>query len=149
MKKNIIFALLISLASICAQSHGEDKYGPHKGFVRMPGAFHTELVLDGKNKFKVYLLDIQWKNPSVVKSQIQAKLNNKIEAKCEIQKSESESYFLCALPSKVDLTQKGELRILAVREGQQGAEAIYPLPLKLETPAVVSPSEHSGHGGHH
>jgi len=148
MKKNTIFVLLVLLVSQYASAHGEDKYGPHKGFVRMPGAFHTELVLDGQNQLKVYLLDIEWKNPSVKKSQVQVKYNNKTDAKCDVQSKESDSYFLCVFPAKVDLNKKGELKVIAVREEQKGAEAIYKLPLKLEI-STPSPDQHSGHSGHH
>ena len=119
-------------------AHGEDKSGPHGGFVRMPGAFHTELVPDGKNKLKVFLLDIQWKNPSVKKSNLQIKYNNKIDAKCEILRN----FYICAFPKSVNLTKKGELKVTAEREEQKGMEVSYPLPLKLE---VVD----DGHGGHH
>ena len=47
-----MMAFLVTFILMTSQSwaHGEDKYGPHKGFIRMPGAFHTELVLNGKNK---------------------------------------------------------------------------------------------------
>ncbi|MBC7467273.1 MAG: hypothetical protein H7256_14880 [Bdellovibrio sp.] len=119
-----IFFLISSFA--CA--HGEDKFGPNGGYVRMPGAFHTEITPFGKNKLKVFLLDIQWKNPSVVKSDLNVTLNNKAKAKCEIK----ENYYLCAFPASVDLSKKGELKVLAQREDQKGIEVLYPLPFKLE-----------------
>lgn len=134
----LMLALSAILISNFALAHGEDKYGPNKGFIRMPGAFHVELVPDGKNKLKVYLLDIQWKNPSVVKSKVQIKHDDKNSAQCEIK----ENYYLCEFPKSVNLTKKGELKVVVEREEQKGMEVSYPLPFKLE---VVN----DGHGGKH
>ena len=139
MKKSaLILVCSLNFIAIFAAAHGEDKEGPHGGFIRMPGAFHTELVSDGKNKLKIYLLDIQWKNPSIKKSEVLVNLNDKLNAKCEAQKK----YFLCSFPKSVDLTKKGLLKVTAVREEQKGMEVSYPLPLKLE---VID----DGHGDHH
>ncbi len=119
-------------------AHGEDKYGPNKGFVRMPGAFHTELVQEGKNKLKVFLLDIQWKNPSVLNSKLQIKYNGKDNADCKIQ----DNFYTCTFPKSVNLAKKGELKVTAEREDQKGIEVSYKLPLKLE---IVN----DGQGGNH
>jgi len=123
----LMLIVCIALFSNFAMAHGEDKYGPNKGFVRMPGAFHTEIVPDGKNSLKVYLLDIQWKNPSILKSKVQIKHSSKAVAQCEAK----ENYFLCSFPSSVNLTKKGELKVTAEREEQKGMEVSYSLPLKL------------------
>lgn len=48
----VLFVFIIAIGSSIAFAHGEVKAGPHNGFIRMPGAFHTELVLVGKNKLK-------------------------------------------------------------------------------------------------
>ena len=137
--KFIILVLIFNVQLVFA--HGEDKYGPNNGFVRMPGAFHTELVPNGKNKLKVFLLDIQWKNPSIVKSKLQIKYNNKIDAQCEIQ----DNFYNCTFPKSVNLTKKGELKVMAEREEQKGMEVSYKLPLKLESSTPPA----SGHNGHH
>lgn len=139
--------LLVSIfTSTLAIAHGEDKYGPHRGFVRMPGAFHTELVPVGKNKLKVYLLDIQWKNPSVVKSKVQIKYNDKIDATCEVK----ENFYDCTFPKSVNLSKKGELKVTAEREEQKGMEVTYALPLKLENAtAEKQPETKMDHSSHH
>ncbi len=43
---------------------------PNGGFIKMPGAFHTEVVPVGQNKLKVFLLDMNWKNPSILNSNL-------------------------------------------------------------------------------
>lgn len=133
-----IIALTFSLLTARAFAHGEDKPGPHGGFIRMPGAFHTEVVPVNKREIKVYLLDIEWKNPSIQRSKVQVEMN-KIVKECSPQ---SEPYFVCSFSPKVDLTKKGSLKIKAQREGQIGNEVIYELPLKLQ---VID----DGHGGKH
>lgn len=105
----------------------------------MPGAFHTEFVPTGKSEFKVYLLDINWKNPSTKDSSLEVRSAGGEKAKCEPKES---LYYECRFPSKVDLAKKGELTVTAKRELQQGNEVKYPLPLKLE-------KVDDGHGAHH
>lgn len=132
MKKNLICCLLVAVFSQLVFAHGEDRKGPHGGYVRMPGAFHTELVQDGKNKIKVYLLDIDWKNPSIKESSVKAflkvKKNKNLESKCEV----VQDYFSCAFAESVDLNKKGELKVMPIREGQKGNAAVYRLPFALE-----------------
>ena len=131
MRTLILTSLMtLILGTSLAQAHGEDKPGPNGGFIRMPGAFHTEVVPLGPNRLKVFLLDLDWKNPSVSNSGLSLTLKSKIsaQAKCEVQ----ENYYLCAFPKGVDLTKKGEFSIEAKREGQKGNKVSYELPLKLQ-----------------
>jgi len=139
MKKSAVlfFSALFAL-SINAYAHGEDKPGPHGGYVRMPGAFHTEVVKE-KEGYRVYLLDINWKNPSVLDSTVSAFIQvdkNKTDLTCT---KEADSY-VC----KSSLPQKGDLNILAKREGQTGRTAVYKLPLKFEFQHDEM-QEHKGH----
>ena len=59
----MIFKALVLLifSSSIANTHGMDKLGPHKGYVQMPGAFHTEVVQDKDGSFRIYLLDVEFK----------------------------------------------------------------------------------------
>lgn len=126
-----------------AFSHGENKPGPNGGYIRMPGAFHTEVVPE-KSGYRIYLLDINWKNPSVKDSTLTANIeieNKKNELSC----SKSTDSFFC----KSDMIAKGKLNILAQREGQTGGVATYNLPLKFETPNVeANPKKMEHHHGH-
>lgn len=131
--------IALSLSSWNAFGHGEDKLGPNGGFIRMPGAFHTELVPNGKNSLKVFLLDINWKNPTVKDSTLKVThIGSKRTEVCKIQTH----YYICAFPKDVDLTIKGELSVEAQRAGQKGKIVSYELPLKLQ-------ENDSGHGSHH
>ncbi len=133
----LFFAILTTL-SLNVFAHGEDKPGPHGGFIRMPGAFHTEVVKE-KEGYRVYLLDINWKNPSVLDSSVLASIEvakKKTELTCA---KDKDSYFC-----KSSMPQKGVLNINAKREGQSGAVASYKLPLKFEIPQNEMP-EHQGH----
>ena len=146
MKKNysfIIVLIIILFNPLFLFAHGEDKAGPNGGFIRMPGAYHTELIPDGKNKLKVYLLDLQWKNPSLMKSKVSISYSGKSKetATCKPE----QNFYLCSFPESVDLTAKGNLKVSSQREGQEGMEVSYPLPLKLEIPATKP----EGHGSHH
>jgi hypothetical protein len=139
--RKLILTLLTTLILIdgVAYAHGEDKPGPNGGFIRMPGAFHTEVIPLGSNKLKVFLLDLTWKNPSTANSSLTVSLKSKksAKAKCEIK----ENYYICDFPKGVDITQKGELLVDAKRENQNGNKVLYELPLKLQ---VID----DGHGGH-
>lgn len=121
-------------------AHGEDKPGPNGGYIRMPSNFHTEVVPDGESKIKVYLLDINWKNPTLRQSHVKAILAEKKSStplSCEVQTD----YFLCTLPKGKNF-KAGRLEIDATREKQKGALAIYDLPFSFT-------KADSGHKGHH
>lgn len=126
-KKSILVVSLLFSQSL-AFAHGEDKLGPHGGYIRMPGAFHTELVPDGQNQLKVYLLDLHWKNPTVAHSSLKITHQDKsaTEAKCEAQKAA----FVCRFEKGADLT-RGRLVVEASREKQVGGLVTYDLPLRL------------------
>lgn len=111
------------------QAHMESEYGPHKGFIRMPGAFHTEVVQLKDNSFDVYLLDINFKKPMTDNSEIQMTL---------IQNNTSDSFvckklvdrFNCGL---LDFKGKlsGKIILKSKRENAVGSEVTYDLPLRL------------------
>lgn len=146
---NLYFVLILFLMTQNAFAHGEDKYGPHGGFIRMPGAYHTELVPDGKNRVKVYLLDMEWKNPTLENSSVEINYQGEQSstvleeqsptAQCEPKNKE---YIECTFTKEVDLQKKGQLIVKSQRKAQKGNEVTYPLPLKLE-------KIDDGHGGHH
>lgn len=128
------------ISTLMAFAHGEDRLGPHGGFIRMPGAFHTELVPDGANKLKVYLLDVNWKNPSVKDSSIKLRHGNKGElAKCTVG---SGLFYVCEFSRKINLSKAGKLVVHSQRESQKGVKVEYELPLKVLT-------VNDGHKGHH
>ena len=124
MRKMLVTLLLMT--SFSAFGHGEDMAGPHGGEIRMPGAFHTELVLEGKKKFQVYLLDHAFKSPKTEGAMVSANFvgEKSLEAKCQVKKEA----FDCEFSEEV-LDTKGKLQIKAKRaEGQEGV-ATYRLPI--------------------
>jgi hypothetical protein len=109
--------------------HGEDQAGPHGGYIRMPGAFHTELVQDQQN-FKDFLLDINWANPTVQNSKVSAvfkpKKGKAIESECTPQSD----YFLCS-SGKLKISNLKSLDVVSSYKGDKHLTATYDLPLKL------------------
>ncbi len=139
--KGIILFLLLGI-SFNSFSHGEDKYGPNNGYIRMPGAFHTELVPLKNNKFKIYLMDVNNKNITVENSSVALtyKTNGKnIDFSCTKQ-----VYAFECETSKAISTDKGELIVKAKRLNQTGKNAVYELPLRLKGQKVEE--DHSKHG---
>lgn len=126
ISQSIIF-FIVFIYSFFSYSHGEEKPGPHQGHIRMPGAFHTELVISSDQKIKIYLLDMNWQNPTVKNSNVIVtyKAEKPEKAKCSV----TSDHFTCEFSKKVDLTKIGVLNIKAVREGNNGTIAIYELPL--------------------
>ncbi|WP_409477700.1 hypothetical protein [Pseudobdellovibrio sp. HCB154] len=140
--KNLLLIGFILTTSMSAFSHGEDKLGPNKGYVKMPGGFHTEVVPNNDGTFKVYLLDIQFKNPTVKNSKVSATIDN--GQKTEVTCSPKRNYFQCS-SKKGDLT-KGTLSVTAERNSVKANEAVYDLPLALaKTNTETKTDEHSGH----
>lgn len=123
-----LLSLLTNLSS--AFAHGEDKPGPNSGYIRIPGAYHTEIIQDGKSALKVYILDLQFKNPSTDQNKLEILHSSKVKAACE----PKDNYYQCTFPETVDLSKKGKLTVTSERRGQEGMVVSYPLPLKFEKP---------------
>lgn len=143
MKTLISTILIILVSGQIAYSHGEDKLGPNNGYIKMPGGFHTEVVPNKDGTFKVFLIDINFKNPTVKESNVAAWIENKknkVEVKCEPMRD----HFHC-FPKGVDL-KKGSLIVLAQRSLAKGNEAVYKLPLALtKSNSPDTTEDHSGH----
>lgn len=139
MKLKLLMALLLC-SPLFVDAHGEDKPGPHGGVIRMPGAFHTEALVKGPRTLQVYLLDLDWKNPTTKNSVLSASLDAKAFVDCQPQAESFECTF-----TKGDLKKKGTLTLRAKREGLPGNETNYPLPLVVPKAPATPPA--SGH--HH
>lgn len=125
--KNLIASILIYLSvGTVALAHGEEKPGPHGGEIRMPGAFHTELVrqANGAGAFQFYLLDMDWKNPVVENSTLKVTLKEgarETTLSCIAKKE----FFECSLPKGSSATKSGELIVNATRQGAAGGQVMY------------------------
>lgn len=143
MKK---LAASLILLPVLSWAHGEDKPGPHGGHIQMPGAFHTELVLSEDQSAHIYLLDMNFQNPTVKNSQIQVVARNKkseVKYDCSVMGG---NHYHCVPQGKVPA--KTEIVIKATRESAVGNEAVYKLPLKaLKTETKKQADE--GHHNHH
>ena len=130
MTRYIAFMVVFAILSVptLAGAHGEAKPGPHQGYVRMPGGFHTELVPDGARSVRVFLIDIEFKNPVTKDSTVLASLTNDgkaaVNATCTIKKD----FFQCGFPKDTDL-KSGTIVLTTTRSGVQAGLAVYPLPL--------------------
>lgn len=140
MTARSIILIILLLLPLAVWGHGENSAGPNKGFIRMPGPFHTEVVPIGGNQFKVYLLDINFKNPSVKNSTLQLIFADKLStpAHCSI---DNKTYYLCSFPKSLAMNKGTRLILNSQREGQKGMEVIYELPLQHQ-------DQHSTHRSH-
>lgn len=93
----------------------------------MPGAFHTEIVPDKGSAYRVYLVDLEFKNPKVTNSKVDLSVIDGSKTIPFICKAEADS-FLCSTDKK--LSGPKEIVLTAKRDGAQGNEAKYSLPLK-------------------
>ncbi|MFP5518869.1 MAG: hypothetical protein ACLGGX_03140 [Bdellovibrionia bacterium] len=123
-----LFFVMVYLASGLVWAHGENKPGPHGGYVRMPGAFHTEVVLVNANQFKVFLLDFDFKNPVVQNSSVAGVFEGNLTG--TISCAASDNSFICTLPTGAHF-KSGELKLSVKRQEQKG-EARYKLPLSFK-----------------
>ncbi|MBL7663555.1 MAG: hypothetical protein JNM93_00365 [Bacteriovoracaceae bacterium] len=124
-KSSLFLGLMLNFSLVFA--HGMNKPGPNGGEIRMPGPFHTEAKAEGANKLKVYLLDMNFKNPVTANSSVEVTFSghHKTKASCE----KSKDYFLCSFEGGVDLQKEGTIEIKAVRDSKKGSIATYKTPL--------------------
>lgn len=136
--------LITLLLSTNAFAHGEDTPGPHNGYIRMLGAFHVEAAADTDGSFHVFLLDVNFKNPTIKDSSIEMALvqeSKKNPFKCDVM---GNNHFHCKPIGKYNL-KTGKLLVKAKREGAVG-EGSYDLPLKWKSVENETKSEdHSNH----
>lgn len=127
MKKIIILLALTLNSQVFA--HGEDKYGPHKGYIRMPGSFHVELVPEEANSYTVYILDLMNKKSLMKDSSIEMKIIDSDKSqnfKCAM----LADHFKCQADAKAFTT--GKVTINITRSGNKSNAAVYELPLSLK-----------------
>ena len=122
---NISLTLLLGVVPSQVLAHGEDKPGPHGGWVRMPGSFHTEVVPISNQELRVYLLDIGFANPITTDSKVEFSLNDGEMQRC----AASVDFFTCTLVQPDYLDSSGALTIKATRANSSGAPVKYELPL--------------------
>jgi hypothetical protein len=139
--KPMTIGTMVLMSGVFAWGHGEDKPGPNGGYIQMPGAFHTELVPVSDKMLKIYLLDMEWKNPTITDSAVELRHSlgkRSLNAACKADKD----HFVCEFPTAVDM-KKGMLEIKPQRMKAKGNLASYKLPLTFPKPAAND--EHSGH----
>lgn len=139
--KNLSIIILSLLLSSNLFAHGEDKYGPHGGFIKMPAAFHTELIPSGNGNFIVYLLDLQNKNAATINSNVTLKYKNK-KAEFPFECIVVNDYFRCTNTSRVELTDGNSLVLKADRLNVVANPIAYDLPLALKAKAGAKPNAH-------
>jgi hypothetical protein len=124
----MLFALTLTLTSH-AFAHGENKYGPHMGYISMPGSFHIELVPQQENTYAVYILDLQNKKSLLKDSSIEMKIikNDKSQKfNCDV----VTDHFVCKPDG--NLLPADKVSIVVTRSGNKANAAIYDLPLALK-----------------
>jgi hypothetical protein len=144
MLKQSLLTIALALTPLLTFAHGEDQPGPNGGHIRMPGPFHTELEIDAVQGAHIFLLDLNFKNPTIQDSSVIAVFESKgkkVNYKCGIMGG---NHFHCVPQGKT--TGKGQLKIKAIREKAVGNEVIYDLPLKPFSESSATPAvDHSQH----
>jgi hypothetical protein len=129
---SVFIFILFIVNNIFAQD--KDVYGPNNGIIKTSGSFHIEVVPDEIiDTYKVFLLDLNNKNPTVKDSSVELQLkesNKMINFYCSPM---GVVHFHCASKKITVETQKNSrLVIKAKRLGVKGQKIIYKLPLKLK-----------------
>lgn len=119
--------LSVLLLSSHLWAHGEDEPGPHGGHIRMPGTFHTELLLNSDQSLLFYLLDMNFKNPIVKDSSVEVHWELQGKDKVSFDCSVMDNHFHCTPKGKYD-ANSGKLIVKASR-GKSKGSAVYNLPL--------------------
>lgn len=125
-------AASLFLSSV-AFGHGEDKPGPHGGKIAMPGAFHVEF-LQKPSGVQLYLLDIEFKNPTVRESSVTAALRRTNKETVLDCKAGSDS-FDCRLPKGNSFAAGDEVLVTATRQGNKGVQVAFAVNVAKVAPA--------------
>lgn len=116
------------LNPVATIAHGTSDPGPHGGEIRMPGAFHVEVAAE-QERLRVYLLDMQFEQPRVKNSSVEATLERDGETtRLSCTQADDIRAFKCSLPAEASLDE-GTLVVEASRDGLPAEPARYDLPL--------------------
>ena len=149
MLKTIISLITITALYSVANAHNENIPGPHGGRTQMPANFHTEVVADKDGSFHIYLLDMEFKNPTVQNSEVKASVTtgtkSKIKLKCSVMNGD---HFHCKGTKPV---KTGNLILKVKRNGTSASmDAQYELPLKpFDATVNQAPAPMEDHSAHH
>ncbi len=124
----LAFVTLLMTLSTGVFAHGMNKPGPNGGYVRMPGAYHVELV-SSEAETKVYLLDVNFKKIDMAKSQVSMSLKGAKDfpVKC----TKEAEFFRCDIKGN-ELKMYKELTITSSKAGEAGVASTYKLPLSFD-----------------
>ena len=107
----------------------------------MPGAFHTELIVESQSA-KIFLLDVNFKNPTTLNSHVYFHLMSKGKSS-EVTCLSKQSYFECSI--RGSNSQYSGFRVKAIRNGVIGKDVHYLLPLSFAKIEVPTSKNHSHH----
>lgn len=124
------FLICCFVFPISVFGHGEDKPGPHGGLIRMPGAFHTEVLVIDAGHLDVYLLDEHFENPTVEDSAVSVRMQGARAVDCQPQRTHFACFLRDALPRG-----GAEVEVRARRLKASGNPVTYRLvpPLSADT----------------
>lgn len=143
--KTLITILTILLTSAFAHAHGEDKPGPHGGYIKMPANFHTELVPVEDGSFKIYLIDLQFQNPTIDKSSVKVTATSG-KKKTAMNCMPMNDHFHCKSKKPLKIST---LLIKATREGTAATmDAKYSFPLKAFDNTTTQAPKTENHSNH-
>lgn len=127
MKASFVTILLSTLISSTVFAHGMNKPGPNNGYVRMPGAYHIELVSD-KNSLKVYVLDIAFKPLPLTKATVKITLKGPKEVGVDCVRGAE--FFSCDIKD-ANMKKFSEILVISSKAGERAATSTYKLPLSF------------------
>lgn len=127
MKASFVTLIMTYLLSTSAFAHGMNKLGPHNGYIRMPGAYHVELVPESSG-YRIYFLDMQFKNISIQNAT--ANMVVKSDQSGTIGCKKESGYFICPVEKQALKTAK-EIVLETSINGKTKAASSYSLPLSL------------------
>ncbi|CAN5517721.1 hypothetical protein BH10BDE1_BH10BDE1_14200 [soil metagenome] len=114
-------------------ARGEEKPGPNGGEIRMPGAFHTELKVSGRQIW-VYLLDLKFEKARTDKSSVVVEVVSPtpgaapVKLDCKPAKVSEPPKFVC-MHANYEPSKGQTLKVRANRGTAMGQEVSYVLPL--------------------
>jgi hypothetical protein len=125
--------LTLSVFSLAASSwgHGMDLPGPHGGEIRMPAAFHFEALMTTPRSLKVYVLDMEIKNPSIKNAKVSA-LVQKSAGSDSLKCRPKADYFECPLRSALE---PGDKIVVSGNRDDAVGVSVYQFPFRF--PASV------------
>ena len=134
--KRLLVALSLVVLPSAEISLAADSHGPRAGYVAKGGDYFSEIVVDGSEGYRVYIMDSQWRDIDASGGKLIGNLNGPGSKTASLTCGHEENAFYCRYPAaakpNANPADGSALKLSFVSSEKKGGQAdfSYSFPLR-------------------